>query len=102
MPNITLSIPHQLSREDAKKRVSELVAQVRQQFGNVGQVTESWNGNNLQFSINMMGMSVSGHIAVELQVVRVEIVLPPALAMLAGGMKQTIEQEAKKLLQRPK
>jgi Putative polyhydroxyalkanoic acid system protein (PHA_gran_rgn) len=73
---------------------------VRQQFGKLGKVSENWDGNTLHFTVDVSGMSIPGHVAVEMQVVRLEIVLPAAMAMLAGGMKQTIEQEAKKLLER--
>lgn len=100
MPNITLSIPHQLSREEAKQRVTGLAAQMRQQFGSVGKVTESWDGNKLNFTIGVTGMTVTGNVSVEISVVRIEVALPAALAMLAGGMKQTLEQEARKRLEK--
>ena len=100
MPNITLSIPHQLSREEAKQRISGLASQMRQQFGNVGTVNENWDGNRLNFTISVTGMTVSGHVSVEISVIRIEVVLPAALAMLAGSMKQTLEQEARKRLEK--
>ena len=46
-------------------------------------------------------MNTSGQVFVEDQVVRLDIPLPWPLSMLAGGVKQRIEQEGRKLLGPP-
>src|SRR5262245_9134818 len=99
MRNMTLSIPHQLTRAEARQRVEQLVTQLKHQHGNLlGRAEETWTGDTLSFRAAPMGMSVSGQLFVEDQAVRVEVALPWALAMLAGNMRQSIEQEGRKLL----
>jgi putative polyhydroxyalkanoate system protein len=99
MPNLTMSIPHQLPRPEARQRVERLIADLKQQYGGtVGRLEERWTGDRLDFTISAMGISVPGHVDVEDQAVKVEVVLPLALAMLAGGVRQTIEQEGRKML----
>jgi putative polyhydroxyalkanoate system protein len=99
MPNLTVSIPHQLSREEARRRVEELVADLLRDYGGMAtRVQQSWSGDTLNFDVGAMGMSVSGHVDVEDQLVRLEAAIPFALAMLAGNMREKIEQEGRKLL----
>jgi putative polyhydroxyalkanoate system protein len=99
MPNLTLSIPHQLPRAEVKRRIQEQVGKFQQQWGGkLGHLDERWNGDNLDFKFFAMGATVSGTIFVEDQAVRLELALPWLLAKLAGTVKQGIEQEGRKLL----
>jgi len=101
MSNLTVSIPHQLSRVEAKQRVEQLIDQFRQQYGNLGKIERRWDGDTLHFTLTAAGMSHTGQAFVEDQAVRVEIPLPWPLAMLAGNLKKQIEQEGRKLLSGP-
>jgi putative polyhydroxyalkanoate system protein len=102
MPNLTVSIPHQLSRQEAKRRVEELVANLQRQYGGMAsRVEQSWNGDTMNFAVSAMGMSVTGEVLVADDVVRLDVALPFALAMLAGNVKQQIEEEGRKLLGGP-
>jgi putative polyhydroxyalkanoate system protein len=99
MPNLTVSIPHQLPREEAKRRVEELVANLQRQYGGMAsRVQQNWTGDTLNFAVSAMGVSVTGEVRVTDEAVHLEVVLPFALAMLAGGVKQQIEDEGRKLL----
>jgi putative polyhydroxyalkanoate system protein len=102
MPNINVSIPHQLSKADAKLRIEELIGQLQQQYGGMmGRVEKSWSGDTLTFTVGASGMSVSGHVYVEDQLVRVEVAVPWALAMFAGTLKKQIEDDGRRLLGPP-
>jgi putative polyhydroxyalkanoate system protein len=95
-----MSIPHQLTRAEAKRRVSEQVAQVRSQYGSlISNLHESWTGDTMGFTLTITGVTVSGHVYVEDQAVRVEVPLPWPLSMLAGGVRNQIEQQGRKLLE---
>src|SRR5690242_18661917 len=101
MSNISISIPHQLTRVEARQRVEELVSQLQKQYGGmVGQVDQRWEADTLSFTFSAVGQSVSGKIHVEVQAVRMDVALPWPLNMLAGGVKQRLEQEGQKLLAR--
>ena len=103
MSTMTVSIPHQLSRPDAKEKVEQLLDQVKQQYGgSIGRIDETWTDDTLDFKISVMAMSLTGQVFVEDSVVRLEVELPAALAMFAGGVKKTIEEEGRKLLNKPK
>jgi len=99
MQSLTLSIPHRLSRAEARRRIQEEVVRLKSQYGAMlGNVEERWTGDTLAFSLTATGVTLSGHVYVEDQVVRLDIPLPWPLAMLAGGVKQRIEQQGRKLL----
>jgi hypothetical protein len=97
--NISLSVPHQLTRAEAKRRIEEGIAQYLQQYGRqLGHIDRNWQGDAMSFSATTMGMSVTGSLCVEDQVVRVEIAVPWLLARLVEGAKPMIEQQGRKLL----
>jgi hypothetical protein len=101
MQNLTLTVPHQLGRDEAKRRIQEGIGQLQQQHGNLlGQLDQQWDGNTLQFKTTVMGQSISGHAVVEDSVVRLEVALPWMLAMLAGPVKNRIEERGRKLLEK--
>jgi putative polyhydroxyalkanoate system protein len=99
MQNLTMSIPHRLTRAEARRRIEDGVAQLKRQYGGtLGNLDEHWTGDTMAFTLTVTGVTLSGHVYVEDQVVRLDMPLPWPLAMLAGGVKQQIEQQGRKLL----
>src|SRR4051794_28341461 len=100
MPNITVSIPHQLTRAEAKRRIQEQIAHLQQQYGSlVGHVEQTWEGDTLDFKVNAAGQTITGRAAVEDQAVRLEIALPWMLSLMAQTMQQQIEEQGRRLLE---
>jgi putative polyhydroxyalkanoate system protein len=99
MPNLTASIPHQLPRAEVKRRIQDELGKLRQQHGALLQgVQETWHGDTMTFAVTTLGQSVSGSVEVQDQAVQIAIELPWMLAMLAGTVKQRIEQQGRQLL----
>lgn len=99
MANLTVSIPHQLTRAEAKRKVEDCLSQLRTQYGStVTKLEERWTGDTLDFSFTVMGFAINGQAFVEDTAVRVEVALPWPAAMFAGDIKSRIEQEGRKLL----
>jgi putative polyhydroxyalkanoate system protein len=99
MPNLTINIPHQLSRAEARRRIDELVAHVQDQGGGMLKgVEQRWEGDTLHFVVGAAGQSISGTAHVAEQSVNLEIALPWMLSMLAGTLKKQIEHQARDLL----
>lgn len=99
MPNLTVNIPHQLGRAEAKKRVEELIADLQRNLGGMsGTIDERWTGDTLDFRLSVAGSQVTGQVFVEDQLARVEVALPWFLAALANGVKQRVEKEGQLLL----
>ena len=99
MPNLTLSVPHQLGRAEAKRRIQEQLEQAQRQYGAVlSGLEQRWTGDHLDVTVRGGGQSVTGHADVEDNVVQVSIELPWMFALLTGPLKGAIEQQARRAL----
>jgi putative polyhydroxyalkanoate system protein len=99
MPNLTISIPHQLGKAEAKRRIGEQAATLQtQQGGMLERVEQRWDGDTLHFHVGAMGQTLAGSALFTEQTVQLEVALPWMLSMLAGTLKKQIEQQGHKLL----
>ena len=99
MPNLTASIPHQLGRAEAKRRIQEHIGRARQQYGAMASnVREDWKDNELDFAVTAMGQSITGHLTVDDDMAHLTIALPGLLGMFARAIKQRVEQQGKEIL----
>ena len=102
MPDLTASIPHQLTRAEAKRRIQDQIAALRLRHGSmVRHLQENWIGDTMTFSMTAMGQSISGRLGVNDHAVDLTVTLPWFLGMLAKGIKPRIEQEVRHLLASP-
>jgi putative polyhydroxyalkanoate system protein len=100
MPNLTITIPHQLGHEEARRRIDEQASRLQSQHGGMlERIEQRWEGDTLHFLVGAVGQSVSGTLRVAESDVYLEVALPWMLAMLAGALKKQIEQQGRKLLE---
>lgn len=98
---ITVSIPHELGRAEARRRIEEGFGRFSSQMGGVaGALTKSWEGDRLNFSLTAMGQGITGVIEVAETAVRLEVLLPGLLAMVAGKLKGRLQKEGQILLEK--
>jgi len=99
MPKIKLSVPHQLGQDEAKSRVSKLMAETRGQFGDkVTDLEEAWTGNIDAFRFCAMGFDIDGQLEVQPAEVLIDINLPWAALPFKGRVESEILKHARKLL----
>lgn len=99
MQKLTISLPHQLERAEARKRTQEFLTQFRQQYGGaIGHVQERWNGDTMGFTFLALGLPITGQAHIEDRLVRVEVDLPGMLGLLSSTIKHSIEQQGTKML----
>jgi hypothetical protein len=98
---ITVNIPHELGRVEARRRIEEGFERFSGQMGGAtGALTKSWDGDRLSFSLSAMGQAISGVIEVAESVVKLEVLLPNLLAMIAGKLKGRLQTEGQLLLEK--
>ena len=96
---ITINLPHQHGRVEARRRIEAGFAKLVQTFpGGASAYSERWEGDRLSFSATAMGQTISGVIDVLDTVVTMEIVLPGVLGLLAGGLKRQLQKAGMLLL----
>jgi putative polyhydroxyalkanoate system protein len=96
---ITVSIPHQLGRAEARRRIEAGFGDFSQKLGGgVGGLKKTWTGDRLDFSLQAMGQGITGVLDVADDLVRVELLLPGLLGMIAGKIRGTLQKEGQLLL----
>ena len=96
---VVVTIPHELGRTEARRRIAEGIGQITQQFASFGEVKHAWEGDILRFTAATLGQEVTGHIEVADRHVQLEVILPGFLAMIANKVKGRLQQEGKILLE---
>lgn len=95
---IAISIPHQLGRAEARRRIETGFARIIHLVPGSAGVCERWEGDRLIFSAAAMGQTVAGVIDVLDTEVTMEIELPGVLGMVARGLKERLQQVGQLLL----
>lgn len=101
---ISVTIPHQLGKEEARRRIAEGFGKLRTQMtgGLLGLVSfqEHWEGDRLHFEGGGLGQKITGRIDVLADSVQIQLDLPPLLAALADRITGKLKTEGQKLLGR--
>lgn len=95
---ITISIPHQLGRAEARRRIETSFARSIRQFPGAGRFDEQWNGDQMSFRFATMGQTISGAVEVLEAAVTISIELPGVLGVIAGKLKSKLEKTGQLLL----
>ncbi len=96
-----VSIPHQLGKAEAVRRLKSGLGSVQSNFGHLFTMQqESWTGEHLDFRISVLGQSASGNIDVADDHVKLEVLLPWLIAKLAEKLQPAIRKEGLLMLEK--
>jgi len=95
---LIVSIPHQLGREEAIRRLRGGLTRAAASFPVLKVDEERWEESGMMFRVRAMGQAASGHLQVEDDHVRVEITLPWLLQRFAEAAKAAISKRGNLLL----
>ena len=106
---VSVSIPHNLGKAEARKRIETGFGQMRQNMlgGAAGMMakmitlTDRWEGDQLQFEGSGMGQKLTGRLDVREDAVQIQIDLPDMLAAIADKITGTLKTEGQKLINAP-
>ena len=97
--SITITVPHKLGVDAAKKRIADQLVKLQQEY--VSKIAHSeiaWNGDVASVTVSAFGQQGKADIAVFPESVRVDIHLPAMLAMFAGKVKELASRRATEAL----
>lgn len=98
---LIVTVPHQLGREEARRRLENGLGQLRHTFADkVSSIEDSWTGDRLDLRVQALGQNVAALVDVAEDHVQVEVQLPWMLAMLAEKAKGLIQREGTLLLEK--
>src|SRR5512136_1626431 len=96
---VVVTIPHQLGKEEAIRRLKNGFGNVRSTVGEKFVVlTDNWKGDHLDFRASLLGQNATGTIDVEDRSVRLVIELPWILALLANKAKAIVQKQGQLML----
>lgn len=99
MPKMNIEVPHQLTADEAKSRLERKAEFLQSRFGDqVKDMTQSWDGNVLNFGFKTMGMRFDGTVGVEDQRVVVNGDIPFAAMMFKGKIESELRQQLEQTL----
>ena len=102
MPQLSVDIPHELTPGEAARRLEEKFAAARAEYQDrVSDLEQKWSDNIFSFAFRVLGMAISGTIAVEPQFVRLAANLPLAAMLFRGTIEEHIRREMGDLLTSP-
>lgn len=99
MSDLKLAIPHNLQKEEALKRIRNLLNDLKKDHQDlIDSASEEWEGDTGKFGFSVKGFDLSGRIKVEADRVEIEAKLPFAVSLFKGKISQVITDKATELL----
>jgi Putative polyhydroxyalkanoic acid system protein (PHA_gran_rgn) len=96
---VTVSIPHQLGRAEARRRIEAGFANITRQLPVAGGTcSQRWDGDRLAFSVVALGQTLRGELDVLDTAVEMRIELPGVLGLLANRLKGRLQNATQRLL----
>lgn len=96
---ISVDLPHNLGAEEAKRRIAANMGSLASHLPAGAAVVPVWEGNRLKLDIGAMGQELSAGIDVQERVVRVSVLLPPALAFFSKAIEAGLQRSGTALLE---
>jgi Putative polyhydroxyalkanoic acid system protein (PHA_gran_rgn) len=99
MPDLTVSVSHRLSQDEALRRIQAAVAQATTQYADkIDDLRGDWNGYVGAFQISAQNQQGSGMVAVNPSDVTVQITLPLVAWFFKLRIESTMRAELTRIL----
>lgn len=96
---LVVDLPHRLGQAEAKRRIDRGIGRIADHVPGGAEAEHDWAGDRLNLRVTAMGQTVSAHIDVLEAVVRVELLLPPALSFFARPVEAMLRRKGTELLE---
>lgn len=97
---VTVTISHELGREEARRRISEGFGKVADGLGFAIKLDQRWEGDTMHFDARAVGQVITGQVEVADDNVTVTMILPLFLAGMAERIKGKLQKESTLLLEK--
>lgn len=99
MTPLTVDLPHSLGTAEARRRIEQGMGGLTRHLPPGAAVQPSWTGDRLDLAVSAMGQELRAAIDVMDTIVRVQVVLPPALGFFGQLIEAGIRRTGTELLQ---
>ncbi len=99
MPKSTVTVAHTLGKEEALTRLTGMLSQVKNQYGDrIADLQENWTNDGGTFSFKAMNFKISGSLKVSDTNVEINGEYPWAAKPFQGTIEATLRERAERLL----
>src|SRR5436309_15519297 len=95
---ISVDLPHQLGAAEAKRRIAANIASLTSHLPAGARVRSAWDGDKMKLDIAMLGQDLPAELDVRDKLIRVSVLLPPALAFFGKAIETALRRSAPELL----
>ena len=101
MPLLSVSMPHQLGRDEATRRLKIKHTEIKEKNTyTVTDLTETWTDPySMDFAFKVYGFSLTGSVRATDDTVAINVVLPTVAIMLRGTIESEIRKEFSQILE---
>jgi hypothetical protein len=96
---ISVDLPHHLGADEAKRRIGANLGRLAGHLPAGAKVRSGWEGDRLDLGIGVMGQEVEAKLDVQESLVRVTVMLPPALAFFGKAIEAGLRRTGPQLLE---
>ncbi len=96
---IQVDLPHSLGAQEARRRIDGGIGRLKDFLPGAAEVRSAWTGDRLGLQINTMGQEANAQVEVHDAFVRVELLLPPALAFFGRAIEKALRRKGTDLLE---
>ncbi len=99
---LTISIPHRLGRQEAKRRLASGMSRIDPELAAfVSAFDYSWDDDRLNFRAEALWQTITGRLEVLEEVVRIEIDLPWMMRLLGETITKRVRGRGIAMLEKP-
>lgn len=96
---ITVDVPHSLGAAEAKRRIQANIGGLGSKLPAGAQVRPVWEGDRLKLDVTMLGQTAEAELDILESLVRIKVLLPPALAFFRQAIEAGLRQGGAVLLE---
>ena len=96
---ISVDLPHSLGAAEAKRRIAANIGSLTSHLPAGAKVRSNWESDTLKLAIGVLGQEAAADIDVREKVVRLTVMLPPALAFFGKAIEAGLRRSAPDLLE---
>jgi len=96
---IIVDLPHSLGAAEAKRRIAGNLGTLGGRLPAGAEVSSQWQGDQLMLDVGALGQRIDARLDVRDKLVRVTVLLPPALAFFGAAIEAGLRQSGGALLE---
>ena len=96
---IIVDLPHKLGAAEAKRRIAGNLGRLAGKLPAGASVSSAWEGDRLTLDVAALGQRIDARLDVQEKLVRITVLLPPALAFFGAAIEAGLRQSGGALLE---